>query len=68
MLFGVCPFAIFALSDPKRSDAGADHPPLMPEFRGKLLEQLTALFKSLHDNSDAGLNELISNVLSKALP
>jgi hypothetical protein len=34
----------------------------------KLMEQLTALYKSLHNNSDVGMNELISSVLSKPLP
>lgn len=36
--------------------------------RNKILEQLTALYKNFHNNSDDGLNELISTVLSKPLP
>ena len=58
----------FALSDPQRSQAGIGGPKLTPEFRSKLLEQLTALYKGLHNESDAGLTELIANVLSKPLP
>lgn len=58
----------YALSDPQRSAAGAEQPQLTPEFRDKLLGQLTALYKSLHNNSDAGLTELISTVLSKPPP
>jgi hypothetical protein len=58
----------YAISDPQRLQASVDRPQLTPEFRSKLLEQLTALYKGLHNNSDAGLTELISNVLSKPLP
>jgi hypothetical protein len=58
----------YALSDPKQSALNPDQPQLTPEFRDKLLGQLTALYKSLHNNSDAGLTELISAVLSKPLP
>lgn len=57
-----------ALTDPNRSKAGADPPQFAPEFRSKLLAQLTALYKSFHNNSDAGLADLISAVLSKPLP
>lgn len=42
--------------------------PQQQEARAKILEQLTALYKSFHNNSDAGLNELISTVLSRPLP
>jgi len=42
--------------------------PFPPGLRSKILEQLTALYKGFHNNSDAGLNELISTVLSKPLP
>ena len=42
--------------------------PEQQEARNKILEQLTALYKSFQDNSDTGLNELISTVLSKPLP
>lgn len=63
-----------ALSDPARlnapssSDAGAGRTKLPPESRNKILEQLTTLYKGFHNNSDAGLNELIATVLSKPLP
>jgi len=36
--------------------------------RSKLLVQLTNLYKSFHDGSDAGLTELIAGVLSKPMP
>jgi hypothetical protein len=56
-----------ALSDPTRSVAtGVTQ--FTPEFRSKVLAQLTALYKSFHNDSDAGLNELISGVLAKPLP
>ena len=42
--------------------------PQQQEAHTKIMEQLTALYKSFHNNSDAGLNELIANVLSKPLP
>jgi hypothetical protein len=42
--------------------------PEQQEARGKILAQLTALYKNFHNNSDAGLDELIANVLSKPLP
>lgn len=54
--------------DPKGSEPKADRPILPPEVRTRILEQLTALYKSLHDNSDTGLKELIDTVLSKPLP
>lgn len=38
------------------------------EAKTKMLAQLTALYKNFHNNSDAGLNELIANVLSNPLP
>jgi hypothetical protein len=57
-----------ALSDPKRLAADSIQPQFTPEFRGKVQEQLTALYKSLHNNSDGGLNELIAGVLSKPMP
>ncbi len=57
-----------ALSDPKRPAAGATNPQFTPEFREKVLAQLTALYKNFHNNSDAGLNELIDGVLSKHGP
>jgi hypothetical protein len=42
--------------------------PEQAEAKAKMLAQLTALYKSFHNNSDAGLSELIANVLSKPLP
>jgi tetratricopeptide (TPR) repeat protein len=42
--------------------------PEQQPLKAKLMEQLTALYKSLHNNSDVGMNELISSVLSKPLP
>ena len=42
--------------------------PEQQEARNKILGQLTTLYKNFHNNSDAGLNELISTVLSKPLP
>lgn len=42
--------------------------PEQQEGRGKLLVQLTALYKNFHNGSDAGLNEFIAGVLSKPLP
>jgi hypothetical protein len=42
--------------------------PQQQEARAKILEQLTAVYKNFHNNSDAGLNELISTVLSKPMP
>ncbi len=38
------------------------------EARSKILEQLTTLYKNFHNNSDAGLKELIADVLTKPLP
>ena len=57
-----------ALSDPARPVAVAPATQFTPEFRGKVLDQLTALYKSFHNDSDAGLNELVSGALSKPLP
>jgi len=42
--------------------------PQQQEARTKILEQLTALYKSFHNDSDAGLQELIETVLTKPLP
>jgi hypothetical protein len=42
--------------------------PEQQEAKSKILAQLTALYKNFHNDSDAGLNELISTVLSKPLP
>jgi tetratricopeptide (TPR) repeat protein len=57
-----------ALSDPKGVSVAAGQTQFTPEFRGKVLEQLTALYKNLHNDSDAGLDELISSVLAKRIP
>lgn len=42
--------------------------PEQAEAKAKMLAQLTSLYKIFHDNSDAGLNDLIATVLSKPLP
>jgi hypothetical protein len=42
--------------------------PEQKEAREKILAQLTALYKNVHNNSDSGLNELIATVLSKPIP
>lgn len=42
--------------------------PEQQEARNKILAQLTTLYKNFHNNSDAGLNELIATVLSKPMP
>jgi hypothetical protein len=42
--------------------------PEQKDAREKILAQLTALYKNVHNNSDAGLNELIATVLSKPMP
>jgi hypothetical protein len=36
--------------------------------RDEILRTLTPIYKALHNNSDAGLNDLIANVLSKPMP
>jgi hypothetical protein len=57
-----------ALSDPTRPAAATGVTQFTPEFRSKVLAQLTALYNSFHNDSDAGLNELISSVLANPLP
>ena len=42
--------------------------PEQKEARDKILAQLTTIYKNFHNNSEAGLNELIAGVLSKPLP
>ncbi len=42
--------------------------PEQKDARDKILAQLTALYKNVHNNSEAGLNELIAGVLAKPLP
>jgi RNA-binding protein YlmH len=42
--------------------------PEQQEARTKILAQLTGLYKNFHNNSDAGLEELIATVLTKPLP
>jgi len=42
--------------------------PEQQEARTKILAQLTALYKNFHNDSDAGLNDLIASVLSKPMP
>ncbi len=41
--------------------------PEQQEARTKILAQLTGLYKNFHNDSDAGLNQLIATVLSKPL-
>lgn len=61
-----------ALSDrpdvPSETNANVRSVKLHPEIRNKILEQLTSLYKGLHNNSEVGLKELIATVLSKPLP
>ena len=42
--------------------------PEQQEAKNKILAQLTTLYKNFHNDSDAGLIELVSTVLSKPLP
>jgi hypothetical protein len=42
--------------------------PEQQESKAKLMTQLTALYKTFNNNSDAGLTELIAGVLTKPLP
>jgi hypothetical protein len=42
--------------------------PEQQEAKTKILAQLTGLYKNFHNNSDAGLEELIATVLTKPLP
>ena len=42
--------------------------PEQQEFKNQLMGQLTKVYKSLHNDSDTGLNDLIATVLSKPLP
>ena len=42
--------------------------PEQQDARAKILAQLTTLYKNFHNNSDAGLDELIAGVLSKPMP
>jgi hypothetical protein len=42
--------------------------PEQQDAKNKIFGQLTALYKNFHNNSDAGLSELISTVLSRPLP
>ncbi|MEP6568642.1 MAG: hypothetical protein ABJC10_02625 [Acidobacteriota bacterium] len=57
-----------ALSDPQRPATTAPLSQFTPEFRSKVLAQLTGLYKSFHNDSDVGLNDLIATVLSTPLP
>ena len=50
-----------------RAVALSTHPE-QAEGKAKMLAQLTSLYKSFHNNSDAGLSELIEKVLSMPLP
>ena len=42
--------------------------PDQKEVKAKWLAQLTDIYKDFHNNSDAGLNDLIASVLSKPMP
>ncbi|HEU4796426.1 MAG TPA: hypothetical protein VFT02_12390 [Pyrinomonadaceae bacterium] len=42
--------------------------PEQQEARAKMMAQLVQLYKSFHEGSDTGLNELIAGVLAKPLP
>jgi hypothetical protein len=42
--------------------------PQQQEAKNKILLQLTTLYKTFHNNSEAGLSDLIETVLSKPLP
>ena len=42
--------------------------PEQQDARGKILVQLTTLYKSFHNNSEEGLTELVAGVLSKPIP
>lgn len=42
--------------------------PEQKDAREKILTQLTTLYKNFHNNSDAGLDQLIATVLSKPIP
>ena len=42
--------------------------PDQAKFKNQVLAEVTDLYKSFHNNSDAGLSELIATVLSKPLP
>jgi tetratricopeptide (TPR) repeat protein len=57
-----------ALSDPQLPSASTAPSQFTPEFRAKVMTQLTELYKSFHNGSDAGLAELIAGVLAKPLP
>jgi hypothetical protein len=49
--------AVASMTKPEQQDA-----------RNKILAQLTALYKNFHNDSDAGLPEVITTVLAKPLP
>ncbi len=53
---------------PASVEAGPTRAKLPPELRDRILEQLTSLYKSFNNNSDAGLKEFIAAVLAKPLP
>jgi hypothetical protein len=57
-----------ALSDPTRTGEPVPLTKLTPEFRSKILVQLTALYQSFHNDSENGLTELIAGVLTKPVP
>jgi hypothetical protein len=42
--------------------------PEQDSTRNQVFPQLTAIYKAAHNNSDAGLTEVIADVLSKPMP
>ena len=42
--------------------------PEQQEYKTTVMEELSSLYKTFHNNSDAGLNEFIASVLTKPLP
>jgi hypothetical protein len=42
--------------------------PEQAKFKNQVLAEVTELYKSFHNNSDAGLTEVIATVLSKPIP
>ena len=42
--------------------------PEQQQFKTTVMEELSSLYKTFHNNTDAGLNELIASVMTKPLP
>lgn len=60
--------ALIDLPDAPAQAGAPSRAKLPPELRNRILEQLTTLYKSFNNNSDAGLKEFIAGVLAKPLP